>query len=291
MRRSGGCFAAVAIAAFGCTPAKVNSTTGGEVVPAKAPDEPGFVSLLKGPDSRLYHLAVGEVIRDSSRWHAVWGVISRVNLAPPAPYVDFEREMLVLVAGPTGGPGDSVVIERVTESSRGLRVWVTAYQQCSPLILVKAPYHVVRVRRSPRKPVFENRLVRGPQCMPADTNRKISRFPAAEVVPAEAPDSVPAWVRADSNFTGPSAHIPIKFRNNILVVHFRREATQAQRQFAIHLISGVVVGGSNGGTGNGMYLVRVADPGDGSVLVRASEHLKRLPYVSAASPDIEFGPQ
>ena len=119
-------------------------------------------------------------------------------------------------------------------------------------------------------------------------NRKLSRFPAAGVVPAVAPDSVPTWVRADSNLTGPSAYVPIRFRKNILVVHFWREATQAQRQVAIDLISGTVVGGAGGRTGNGFYLVRVADPGDGSVLVRASDRLKRLPYVSSAGPDIEF---
>ena len=240
MRRSGGWFAAVAIAAIGCAPAKVNGTAGGDVVPSQAPDEPGFISLSKGRDSRLLG-AVGEVIRDSSRWHAVWDLIPRSNPPPSAPYVDFGREMLLLAAGPTGGPGDSVVIERVTESSKTLQVRVTAYQQCSAAQMVKLPYHVVRVRRSARKPVFENRFVRAPHCMPADPNRKISRFPAAGVVPA-APDSVPAWVRADSNFTGPSAHIPVRFRKNILVVHFRREATQPQRQEAIDRISGTVVG-------------------------------------------------
>jgi len=119
---------------------------------------------------------------------------------------------------------------------------------------------------------------------------KVNSSTEGHVVPAEAPDSVPAWVRQDS-LAGPSAYIPIRFRKNILVVHFRREATQAQRQEAIDLISGTVVGGINRGTGNGMYLVRVPDPGDGSVLVRASDQLHRLPYVSAAGPDIEFGPQ
>lgn len=110
------------------------------------------------------------------------------------------------------------------------------------------------------------------------------------VVPAQAPDSVPAWVRADSNLSGPSAHIPVKFRKNLLVVQFRREATQAQRQAAIDLISGTVVGGDNGGAGNGIYLVRVADPGDGSELVRAGQRLQALPQIFAASPDVAFGP-
>jgi hypothetical protein len=109
-------------------------------------------------------------------------------------------------------------------------------------------------------------------------------------VPAEAPDSVPAWVRADSNLTGPSAYIPVKFRKNILVVQFRREATQPQRQAAVDLVAGTVVGGHNRGSGNGIYLVRVADPGDGSRLVHAGKQLQALPVVFAASPDMAFSP-
>lgn len=112
---------------------------------------------------------------------------------------------------------------------------------------------------------------------------------ATGIVPAAAPDTVPSWVRVDP-LIGPSAYIPVKFRRNILVVHFRREATQTQRQAAIDMISGTVVGGTNRNTGNGFYLIRVADPGDGSGLVRAAERLKGFPFVSSAGPDIEFGP-
>jgi hypothetical protein len=61
------------------------------------------------------------------------------------------------------------------------------------------------------------------------------------------------------------------------------EQPRGQRQAAIDLVSGVVMGGHNR-TGNGMYLVRVADPGNGSALTRASERLEALPSVSAASP-------
>lgn len=120
---------------------------------------------------------------------------------------------------------------------------------------------------------------------------KMNGVSPANVVPAEAPDSVPAWVRADSNFAAPSAYIPVRFRRNILVVHFRRTATQAERQAALDLVSGTVVGGHSGRTGNGFYIVRVADPGDGSRLVEASDQLDALPQVTSAGPDIEVGPQ
>ena len=103
------------------------------------------------------------------------------------------------------------------------------------------------------------------------------------MVPAKAPDSVPAWVRADSNLSGPSASIPFRFRKNLLIVQFRQEATQVERQAAVDLVSGSVVGGS----GNDIYLVRVADPGGGSALVQASKRLQEAPdRVPACSPPI-----
>jgi hypothetical protein len=107
---------------------------------------------------------------------------------------------------------------------------------------------------------------------------------ARQPVPAEAPDSVPGWVRADSNMTGPSASIPVRFRKNLLIVQFDRKATQAERQAAIDLVAGTVVGGG-GGT---IYLVRITDPGDGSEMVKAGKRLETLPYVLAASPDYEM---
>ena len=107
---------------------------------------------------------------------------------------------------------------------------------------------------------------------------------AGQPVPAEAPDTVPAWVRADSNMTGPSASIPVRFRKNLLIVQFEQEATQVERQAAIDLVAGTVVGGGGGG----IYLVGVTDPGDGSELVKAGKRLEALPQVLAASPDLEM---
>lgn len=250
--------------------------------PAKV-NELRFVGVSKegngGPSG-----AVGEVIRDSSRWQGVWGLIARTR----APYVNFEREMLVLVAGPRGAPGDSVVIERVTESSKELQIRVVAYQQCSPLMVVRQPYHVARVRISDRKPVFENLFVRGSNCIPAAPDRlKITRHAVSGVVPAQAPDTAPAWLDADSSFTGPTRYIPVRFIRNIVGLQFRDSATQAQRQYAIALVSGKVIGGYRTA---GIYLVQVEDSGDGSGIMRAIERLESLPFVSGATPDIATSP-
>ena len=288
MRRAGARFAVVAIAGvIGCAPAKVTSSAGRSLAPTRAA-EPGFVSLLKGPDSQLLG-AVGEVIRDSSRWHAVWGLIPRSNPLPPVPYVDFGREMLVMAAGPTGGPGDSVVIERVKETSTQLHVLVVAYQECSPAQQVTQPYHVVRVRRSAPKPVFESQFVRGPNCIPAEADQlKITRHPATGIVPLEPPDTVPSWAHADSSFAGPSQYIPLRFIRDIVGLEFRKEATQHERQRAVDLVSGTVIGGY---PGIGIYLVQVDDPGDGSVIMRVAEMLRAMPFVASAGPNFEFGPQ
>ena len=101
-----------------------------------------------------------------------------------------------------------------------------------------------------------------------------------------APDSVPAWVLADSSFAAPTRYTGLKFSKNIVRLRFRSEGTPAERRSAIELVSGRVVGGYRA---PGIFLVRVADPGDGSGIERAAERLRALPFVSVAGPF--FGPE
>ena len=127
----------------------------------------------------------------------------------------------------------------------------------------------------------------GPPSTAAPENSKF-RSDRPEVVPAEAPDTVPSWAVADSSYAGPSQYISARFIRNLVVLQFHKEATQPERQRAVDLVSGTVIGGYRSG---GIYLIQVADPGDGSVIVRAAEHLNALPSVLAASPDVELGLQ
>jgi hypothetical protein len=106
-------------------------------------------------------------------------------------------------------------------------------------------------------------------------------------VPAEAPDSVPAWLRSDSSFAGPTQYIPLRFTRNILGLQFKSDATQSQRQAAVDMISGRVIGGYRAA---GIYLVWVEDPGDGSGIMPAVERLESLPFVSGATPDLATTP-
>ena len=107
-------------------------------------------------------------------------------------------------------------------------------------------------------------------------------------MPVQAPDSIPAWAQEDSNTARPSRFIHAVFRKSILIVQFRPGATQKERQAAIDLVSGTVVGGYGAA---GIYMVRISDPGDGSRLVGAAGQLEALPQVMVASPDIELGLQ
>jgi len=102
-------------------------------------------------------------------------------------------------------------------------------------------------------------------------------------VPAIAPDTIPTWVYADSNVAAQgSVNIGGPFVKRIVVVMFHPNATQQQKQTAIDSIHGVVVGGRSAGVTNGFYLVRVNDPGDGSILLAAAATLRALPFVLGA---------
>ena len=104
---------------------------------------------------------------------------------------------------------------------------------------------------------------------------------------AAAPDSVPAWIRADSSVVPGSRHIPASFIRNVVAVRFDSWATPAQRRAAIEMVDGKLVGGHRR---MGVYLVQVKDPGDGSGIERAAERFRALPYVVTAIPDFVLAP-
>lgn len=101
-------------------------------------------------------------------------------------------------------------------------------------------------------------------------------------VPALPPDSLPAWVQADSSLD-PVSHAT----KNIVVVLFKPGTSQAQRQTAIDSIHGRVVGGlPEIAGGDGVYYVFVQDDGTGSVLNAAVQLLWTLPQVGLAYRDV-----
>ncbi|HKT07248.1 MAG TPA: hypothetical protein VJR24_05055 [Gemmatimonadaceae bacterium] len=104
-------------------------------------------------------------------------------------------------------------------------------------------------------------------------------FPAEQTVAILPPDTIPAWVRADSNVSTDSP----RFSKRIVLVRFRPTATLADRQLAIALVNGVVVGGRHARDGSlGVYYVKVADDGSGSGILEAAKTLTALPQVQFA---------
>lgn len=108
---------------------------------------------------------------------------------------------------------------------------------------------------------------------------------ARPCVPAIAPDSLPAdygdsttWVSGGSHFRG-------TILRDILVLVFKPGTSQPDRQAAVDLVHGVVVGGRHIAATGGLYLVRVPTDGMIEPLFQAIGMLRALPQVSIAMPD------
>jgi len=113
-------------------------------------------------------------------------------------------------------------------------------------------------------------------------------FPAEQNVAAMPPDSVPDWLSADSSAIGPTDSIGFSFTKNAAIVVFEEGATLAERQLAVALVGGRVVGGRPSLHGAGDYLVWLPDDGSGSQLVTATRRLRALPQVRIALPMVHL---
>jgi hypothetical protein len=127
--------------------------------------EPALVSLYQALDSDFPE-QVREVVRDSARFRTVWDLSCCRRTGPtPRPEIDFTRYMVVLAVDSRRVLVDSVVIESVSEDNVSLRVRVLSDQTCGPVQVITSPVHLLRVPRSDREVVFENRAIRGPNCL------------------------------------------------------------------------------------------------------------------------------
>lgn len=75
-------------------------------------------------------------------------------------------------------------------------------------------------------------------------------------VPAQAPDTLPAWTLHDSSYAG-------NYLKRVLTISFRSTASQADRQGVIAAINGVVIGGFRPPSGEGVYYIRL--PGNPTI--------------------------
>jgi hypothetical protein len=112
---------------------------------------------------------------------------------------------------------------------------------------------------------------------------------AGSLVPAVAPDSLPESIYRN-RIENPS-WISSPILRGIVVIEFRAGATQAERQEAVDLVDGEVIGGYRfAGETDGWYYVRVAEDDSGESVRRAIEILGNLPQVEVAGPEmLEIG--
>jgi len=115
------------------------------------------------------------------------------------------------------------------------------------------------------------------------------QFP--EQVPGQAPDTVPAGFYDPENIRMGTVCVSGPMLRGIVVITFVEGASQAERQEAVDLVGGEVVGGIRSGDREGFYYVRVEDDQEGQVLCDAMLALNELPQVSLATPSSFFEPQ
>jgi hypothetical protein len=97
---------------------------------------------------------------------------------------------------------------------------------------------------------------------------------SANVVPEVAPDSMPAWLFADSSmFEGSYTS------KYALVVAFKSGTSQKAKQVAIDAVGGRVIGG----TGDHFYIVQVRSDSTGVLLHAAERKLRGMPQVGYAT--------
>lgn len=110
-------------------------------------------------------------------------------------------------------------------------------------------------------------------------------------VPETIPDSVPEAVYAAANVESASDLMSGRFLRNVAVVMFREDATQAQKETAVRLVQGEVVGGYRYPEGDGHYYVRIPDDGTAGPLLAALDRLEGLPQVEGVGPAFIFKPR
>lgn len=104
-------------------------------------------------------------------------------------------------------------------------------------------------------------------------------------VPASPPDSIPESIFDSAFVTRDTTYSSLDFLRNVLVVSFVPGITDEDRQAALDMVNGEVVGGIPNGVGGGEYLVRITDNGTTGPLFSAIATLQaRTDVVALVQP-------
>lgn len=171
------------------------------------------------PDpARLYYNDSGgiadstrRVVRDVDAWQQAWSrATSRQEDPPPTPAVDFDRDMVLVVAAGRSSPGDRIRIDSVGVTRQAtpggdtrevLRVVVREVRACGDFQGEAFPVEIVRVRAFDGPVDFVERTEQGPGCRGAAAPGAVppglrvavqgDRGPAAGAPEAGSPAGVP----------------------------------------------------------------------------------------------------
>jgi hypothetical protein len=174
--------AAILLLASGCLfkkkpnpePAPAAAPAPSQPAPAPAPAAPADFMDPVEQEGRLYYDdaavftdSLRVIVRDQQSLETLWNRASSGQAsAPELPVVDWERYMVVLVAGGGMHPGDQIRVDSVgTRDSRATSVIVVRTTvQCNPFPATSYPFEIVRVRRSEEPVVFLERRVPAEDC-------------------------------------------------------------------------------------------------------------------------------
>ncbi len=140
------------------------------------------------PEARLYYDDAGGfpdsariVVREAARWREIWQqATSKRPSPPPMPQVDFDRDMVVVVAAGRRKAEDQIRVDSVGVRKErdaagnehdALAVVVRTIQGCGNFNADAYPVEVVRVRRFTGPVTFIERQDRATDCGPADRSR------------------------------------------------------------------------------------------------------------------------
>jgi len=121
----------------------------------------GFRTLAKGYTTGLGDKTTSRIARNAEEWRQLWNEHTSTQMPrPPAPEVDFSREMVVAVLSeqrPSGGYGIEVVGTRWTDEQLVIVIHTTepAPDAVVPMVITR-PYHMVATPRTTAPVRFEN---------------------------------------------------------------------------------------------------------------------------------------
>jgi subtilisin family serine protease len=225
-----------------------------------------------------------------------------------AEVMSFDATMQNLLTKPIGTP-DGVIKEGSTvffESGP------TAYEWAAPgdtgTVSVKNADGYADYTRA-NQPYFRYDTILQPQQVSASKRweynvpRAVKRFrfsvkiftsvPGEKRVPLTAPDTIPAGFYDTTNVMLNSPYFGLSRRalKDIVVIRYNADATREERQAAVDVIAGEVVGGQRMSPSmEGSYFVRINDDGTGRQMLKAVDTLSTLPSVATVKPEYMWLP-